>query len=55
MSILDRIITCVDKIIPGLRNDSAREWEKVAEEGKALRKELEKVPERPKEAPDSPE
>ena len=55
MSLLNRILTCVDRIFPGLHNDSIREWERVTEEGKAVREELEKVSERPKEATGSAE
>ena len=55
MSLLDQILACVDKIVPGLQNDSTREWERVTEEGKALREEIEKLSERPKEAIDSTE
>lgn len=55
MSLLDRILTCVDKVIPTLQNDTTKEWKRVVEEGKALREELEKVSERPKGATDSTE
>ncbi len=49
MSFLDQILACVDKVIPTLKNDSAKHWKRMTEEGKAVREELEKVPERPKE------
>ena len=55
MSLLDRILTCVDKIIPGLQNDSAKEWKRVTEEGKALCEELEQQSQKPKEDTDSTE
>ncbi len=48
MSLLDQILTCVDKIIPTSQNDSAKHWKRMTEEGKAVREELEKVSERPK-------
>jgi hypothetical protein len=50
MSFLNRIFACVDKVIPTLKNDSAKHWKRMTEEGKAVRDELEKVSERPKEA-----
>jgi hypothetical protein len=55
MKLLDRILSCVDKIIPGLQNDSTREWGRVTEEGKVLREEIEKMSKRAKEATDSTE
>ena len=55
MSLLDEILTCVDKIIPTSQNDSAKQWKRMMEEGKAVREELEKVSERPKEATGSAE
>lgn len=55
MSLLNRILACVDKIIPGLQNDTVKEWEKVTEEGKALSEEIKKLSERSKEATDSTE
>jgi hypothetical protein len=53
MSFLNRILACVDKVIPTLKNDSAKHWKRMTEEGKA--EELEKVSERPKEATGSAE
>ena len=53
MSLLDRILACVDKIIPTLHNDSTKEWRKVTEEGKIVCEEIENLSERAKEAPDS--
>jgi hypothetical protein len=50
MSLLDQILTCVDKIISTSQNDSDKHWKRMTEEGKAVRAELEKVSERPKEA-----
>ena len=44
--LLGQILTCVDKIIPGLQNDSAKEWGKITEEGKALREEIRKLKDR---------
>jgi len=53
MSFLNRILACIDKVIPTLKNDSTKHWERMTEEGKAVREELEKVSERPREAADS--
>lgn len=55
MSFLNRILACVDKVIPTLKNDSDKHWKRMTEEGKAVREELEKVSERPKEATGSAE
>jgi hypothetical protein len=55
MRLLDRILACVDKVIPTLQNDTTKEWRKVTEEGRALCEEIEKLPEGPKEGTDSTE
>jgi hypothetical protein len=55
MSLIDQILTCVDKIIPTLRNDTTKEWKRLTEEGKALCKELEQQSQKPKEDTDSTE
>lgn len=55
MSIIDLIMACVTKIIPGLQHDSTSEWEKVTEEGKVVCEEIEKLSEKAKEASDSTE
>ncbi len=41
--LLHRILACVDKIIPGLQNDSTKDWGKITEEGKAVREEIQKL------------
>jgi hypothetical protein len=53
MSIFDRIIACVEKIIPGFQNDSTSDWEQVTEEGKIVCEEIQKLHDRAKEAPDT--
>jgi hypothetical protein len=55
MSLLERILACVDKIIPGSQNNSARDWERVTEEGKALCEEIKRLSEKPKEPPEPTE
>jgi hypothetical protein len=55
MSLIDQILTCVDKIIPNSQNDSTKEWGRITEEGKALREELEQQSQKPKEDTDSTE
>ena len=55
MSFIERILNCIDSIIPGLRDDSTKKWERMAEDGKALRKEIEKESEKAKEPHDSAE
>ena len=42
MSFIERILTCIDNIIPGVRDDSTKKWGKMTEDGKALREEIEK-------------
>jgi len=44
--LLGQILTCVDKIIPGLQNDRTKEWGKITEEGKALCEEIRKLKDR---------
>ncbi len=41
--LLDRILACVNKVIPGLKNDTTREWQRVTEEGKTLCEEIQKL------------
>ena len=41
--VIDAILTCVKKIIPGSQNDSAKEWGKIKKEGSALREEIQKL------------
>jgi len=53
--LLDRILTWVNKIIPGIQNDTTRAWERVTKEGKALCEEIGKLSERSNEATDSTE
>jgi hypothetical protein len=55
MRLLDRILACVDKIIPTVQTDTTKEWKRVTEEGRALSEEIEKMSEKPKEATDSTE
>lgn len=55
MSFIERILICIDSIIPGLRDDSTKKWERMTEDGKALREELEKQSEKSKEPHDSAE
>jgi hypothetical protein len=55
MSLLDRILTCIDKVIPGLQNDSTKNWERATQEGKAVREEIKRLSERAKEPLDSTE
>ena len=55
MSFIERILTCIDSIIPGLRDDSTKKWERMTEDGKALREEIEKLSEKSKEPNDSAE
>ena len=55
MSFFNRILACVDKVIPTLKNDSTEHWKRMTEEGKAVREELEKVSQRSKEATGSAE
>jgi len=51
MIYLKRLLTWIaNHILP--RNDTTREWERVREQGKALREELEKLSERSKEVPE---
>ena len=44
--VIDAILTCVKKIIPGLHNDRTREWKRMKEEGKALCGEIQKLKDR---------
>jgi hypothetical protein len=46
VSLLDWMLACADKIIPGLHNDRTREWQRVREEGKALYEETQKLKDR---------
>jgi len=55
MSFIERILTCIDSIIPGLRDDSTKKWERMTDDGKALCEELEKLSEKSKESHDSAE
>jgi len=55
MHFLDRIIACVDKIIPTRQTDSTKEWKRVADEGRALCEEIEKLSEKSKEDTESTE
>ena len=41
--LFDRILTCVDKIIPDLQNDTTGEWQRLTEEGKALCEQIQKL------------
>ena len=41
--LIDRILTCVDKIIPDLQNDTTGEWQRLTEAGKALCEEIQKL------------
>ena len=52
---LQRILNWINKNIPVPRNDIRTNWEKAREEGKAIRKEIQELSERPKERPDSTE
>jgi len=53
MSFIEYILTCIDNIIPSLRDDSTKKWERMTKEGKALREEIEKQSEKAKEPHDS--
>ena len=53
MSFIEYILTCIDNIIPSLRDDSTKKWERMTKEGKALREEIEKESEKAKEPHDS--
>ncbi len=55
MGFIEHILTCIDNILPGLRDDSTKKWERMTEEGKALREEIEKQSEKSKEPHDSAE
>ncbi len=55
MSFIEHILTCIDNIFPGLRDDSTKKWARVTEDGKALREEIEKLSEKSKEPHDSAE
>ena len=55
MPSLQRILNWINKNIPARRNDIRTNWEKAREEGKAIRKEIQELSERPKERPDSTE
>jgi len=54
MTFLKRTLTWIANHILS-RNDSTGEWEKVREEGKAVREEIDKLSERAKEVSDSTE